>query len=362
MAINTPRSSSGFPVPIGGVPFPGELPPSLLFEIAYILIIPLIVFRFVTKASRTMVIMGVTFTTGERIMNFAFRIAQADNSNLRTSKFMLNWLQGAYCAGFLALANDVLHIARAYLVNTTRRIDAEYAGDKSDADGLAPDPPNVDDRQDSCVDAIQLEELGASDAVSKMSSKNDLIQAVKEVKAADIRSTHDEPKRRLCFRIICITLTITFGVAAILGAISGGSYYDGMTNRSKAKLTQQTRFLEAILGLVILQSTNLLLLTAWVTRSRRVHYKRVLYLCLITCILTIPPVYRLAVMSAKTTSLLTTTPDSFNGFRAKALFYGLHIFPELIGAVLLLGINVRTAYNTGLGGDFGVRDRTSKSQ
>lgn len=36
--------------------------------------------------------------------------------------------------------------------------------------------------------------------------------------------------------------------------------------------------------------------------------------------------------------------------------YGLRLFPELIAAVLLLGINVRIIYHTGLSGDWGVRD------
>lgn len=73
---------------------------------------------------------------------------------------------------------------------------------------------------------------------------------------------------------------------------------------------------------------------------------------------TIPPVYRLSVMSATTTSLsISVTVDPLNGHNAKALFYGLHLFPELIAAVLLLGINVRAVYSTGLSGDWGIRDR-----
>ena len=63
-------------------------------------------------------------------------------------------------------------------------------------------------------------------------------------------------------------------------------------------------------------------------------------------------------MSATTTSLsISDTVDPLNGHQAKALFYGLHIFPELIAAVLLLGVNIRVVYATGLGGDWGLRDR-----
>lgn len=68
--------------------------------------------------------------------------------------------------------------------------------------------------------------------------------------------------------------------------------------------------------------------------------------------------YRLSVMSATTTSLSTSAGvDSLNGHDAKALFYGLQLFPELIAAVLLLGVNVQAIYNTGIAGDWAVRDR-----
>ena len=66
----------------------------------------------------------------------------------------------------------------------------------------------------------------------------------------------------------------------------------------------------------------------------------------------------MSIMSATTNSLSTSVAiDPLNGHDAKALFYGLHLFPELIAAVLLLGVNVRVVYNTGLAGDWGIRDR-----
>ncbi|EPS95065.1 hypothetical protein FOMPIDRAFT_1133221 [Fomitopsis schrenkii] len=312
--MSASNSTFVFPAPIGGVPSPGDFPPSLFFEIAYIFLIPLLALRWSRKTSRTLVIMGVTFTSVERLVSFGLRMAQANNPHLRTLKFMVNELQSGYCATFLALANDCQHIARAYLVNSTRGTDFHPIGGIFGAEGLTPGEPTV--HVPLC----------------------------------------DEPKRRRRFRIVCIILTVTFVIASLCGLVSGAMYRDATTSLPKAAITQGARY--AILGLAILQSTNLLLLSALLTRPRRVASRRILYICFICCVLTISPVYRLSVMSAKATSLsISVTADPLNGQEAKALFYGLHIFPELIAAVLLLGVNIQAVYNTGFAGDWGIRDR-----
>ncbi|EPS95072.1 hypothetical protein FOMPIDRAFT_1133224 [Fomitopsis schrenkii] len=338
--MSASNSTFFFPAPIGGVPSPRDFPPSLFFEIAYILLIPLLAIRWSRKTSRTLVIMGVTITSVERLVSFGIRMAQANNPHLRTLKFMVNELQGGYCATFLALANDCLHIARAYL----------------------------------------MEELGALDG--RKSTKQSAVVGELEVGVTrnDSVPLCDEPKRRRCFRTVCIILTVTFVVGALCGLVSGATYHDAVTNPSKAAITQGARyvplthflrvlydafdlrpfvrFIEAILGVIVLQSTDLLLLFALVTRPRRVAKTRILYICFICCILTISPVYRLSVMSARTTSLsISVAADPLNGHDAKALFYGLQLFPELIAAVLLLSVNVQAVYNTGLRGDWGIRDR-----
>lgn len=165
-------------------------------------------------------------------------MAQANNPHLRTDKFMVNEVQSAYCATFLALANDCLHIARAYLVNSTRGTELDQASGGKDADELTQDEPTV--RYASGVAAIQMEELGTSDG--KMLAKQQA--AVSEVGVTRKHGVRDEPKRRRRFRIVCVVLTGTFIVGAILGLVSGATYHDAITSLSKAKTTQGARYVK----------------------------------------------------------------------------------------------------------------------
>lgn len=251
MSANVP--SFAFPAPVGGVPSPGDFPPSLFFEIAYILLIPLIAFRWSRKTSRTLVLIGVTATSVERcvpyclystnvlnskpsIVNFGIRMSQANNPHLRTDKFMVNEVQSAYCATFLALANDCLHIARAYLVNSTRGTESDRAGHGDDGDEAMQDEPTV--RYASGVAAIQMEEFGTVDG--KMFAKQQA--TVSEVGVTRKHGMPDEPKKRRRLRIICIVLTGMFIVGAILGLVSGATYYDAIMSPSKATITQGARY------------------------------------------------------------------------------------------------------------------------
>ena len=62
-------------------------------------------------------------------------------------------------------------------------------------------------------------------------------------------------------------------------------------------------------------------------------------------------VYRLIVMRLKTTSLTSTGPSSLNDPASKATFYVFHAGLELLAAAVLLGVNVREMFGTGLTGD-----------
>lgn len=62
-------------------------------------------------------------------------------------------------------------------------------------------------------------------------------------------------------------------------------------------------------------------------------------------------VYRLVVMRFQTDSLTSTAPGSLNDPASKTTFYIFHIVPEWICSVVLLGIDVRERFDTGLFGD-----------
>lgn len=231
-------------------------------------------------------------------------MAQADNPNLRTVKAMVNLLQSGYCATFLALANDCLHITRVYLVHSTRGADFVPIGEDDDADVLASSEPAVQYVPD--VDAIQMDEFGTLDG-KKYTAQPTVVGEVERVPRTHKYGARDEPKRRKHLRIICLVLSVAFIVGALCGVVSGATYHDAMTSPSTAAITQGTRYVliarficvpcdafdlrsfirlaEAILGVIILQSTNILLLSALLMRPQRVEIKRVFYICLICCIL-----------------------------------------------------------------------------
>lgn len=62
-------------------------------------------------------------------------------------------------------------------------------------------------------------------------------------------------------------------------------------------------------------------------------------------------IYRFVVLSDTTPDLVFTGPGSLNTTREKILFYVLHAAPEFHAAAVLMSIDVRRIYGTGLWGD-----------
>ena len=76
---------------------------------------------------------------------------------------------------------------------------------------------------------------------------------------------------------------------------------------------------------------------------------------------TIVSVYRLFVMTDRIDSL-TEPGNALNKPSAKAAFYVLHIVPEWIAAVILLGYNTRQVFGTGPWGDWRRKDETEEQR
>lgn len=76
----------------------------------------------------------------------------------------------------------------------------------------------------------------------------------------------------------------------------------------------------------------------------------------------IPAIYRLSVMYRTTTTLISISPSSLNTPAAKATFYVFHMMPEWISVSLLLGLNIREIFDTGMLGDWRIVDETKKEQ
>ena len=63
-------------------------------------------------------------------------------------------------------------------------------------------------------------------------------------------------------------------------------------------------------------------------------------------------------MYNETTSLLSVGPHTLNSPGAKAGFYIFHSLPEWLASLLLLGMNIRQLFGTGLFGDWRRKDET----
>ena len=114
--------------------------------------------------------------------------------------------------------------------------ESDRAGNGNDGDEAMQDDPTV--RYASRVTAIQMEEFGTLDG--RMFAKQQA--AVSEVGVTRKHGMPDEPKKRRRLRIICIVLTGMFIVGAILGLVSGATYYDAIMSPSKATITQGARY------------------------------------------------------------------------------------------------------------------------
>jgi len=68
-----------FPSPIGGIPFPHDFAPALFFTILYAIVVPVGVYRLISKRSRTLAIAGTVVFMVERVADFAIRAVKPRN-------------------------------------------------------------------------------------------------------------------------------------------------------------------------------------------------------------------------------------------------------------------------------------------
>ncbi|PCH43738.1 hypothetical protein WOLCODRAFT_18531 [Wolfiporia cocos MD-104 SS10] len=314
-----------FPAPIGGVPFPLDFGPAVFFAVIYAICVPLVLFRLALPSSRTFVILGTMIFTVERIVDFALRAEEAHSPSKRVSKYFVSYLQTAYAAGFIGIGQDLVVLARAFLVNSTHGDDSAHSAGSSRVD----------------VGSRDLEDAQPLTGWPYVRFP---------------RARADEPRRRFWTRRACGAMSLLYWAAVILATVSGATYFAGIASASQAQLTQQTRYAATVLTLVLLQATNWLVLWSLMTCPYRIARVPALVLCLVANLLTVTSVYRLAAMHHQTTALLSTAPGSLNSAPAKAVFYALHIAPEWLAGAVLLGVNVRKMFDTGLMGDWRSRE------
>lgn len=62
-------------------------------------------------------------------------------------------------------------------------------------------------------------------------------------------------------------------------------------------------------------------------------------------------VYRITVLTHNTTSLFSLAPGGQNTPEEKAAFYVFHVAPEFLSAAVLMALNARRVFGTGMWGD-----------
>ncbi|CCM00423.1 uncharacterized protein FIBRA_02453 [Fibroporia radiculosa] len=340
-------ASSSFPAPVGGAPIAIDFAPSIVFVCLYIACLPLAISRIANKRTRTFILVGTTVLSLERVVNFALRAAASRNPAGFDTKNNMDYFQSSYGTGYLGLGQDVMNVLRAYLVGTTR------------PRSMRPAPPCRTDTEQA-QKPLAKADAGDADAVAAGAGTH-----VQELSVSDAADAPDEPRRRVALRALFGGAMLLYILAMVLVTISGGDYWNGTRSAGAGALVQYTRCVRAAPlraataemldadGRAV-QGTNAVAIWAWRTRPARVGAGRVLFVSFITCLLCIPATYRLVVMQYHSSGLLSTGPSSLNMPLEKAGFYALHEAPAWIAVVLLLSVDVRRRFHTGLKGDLSI--------
>jgi len=315
-----------FPSPVGGVAFPFDFAPSILFAILYGLLVPFTIYRALHRSSRTVLIIGTVTFSIERVVIFSLRAAQARNEKMRESRGLASYMQSTLALGFISIANDLVNILRCVLVNSTYGTDT-YA-------------------QSPAATSAKLEPTSIEESES-------------QTRISDYIPDH--PRTRFWMRRYTAILGLAFLAATVPGIVGNSTYNKGIDDQNQANKMMRARYASSAVGLaliLVLMATTLWAKFNLVGVSKRAYG----LLMILLCLLSIPAIYRLSVMFHTTTSLTSLEPGSLNSPGAKAAFYVFHIVPELLTTVLLIVVNVRQTMGTGPFGDYRWRDETAKER
>ncbi|KAF8573532.1 hypothetical protein K439DRAFT_1625004 [Ramaria rubella] len=296
-----------FPSPVGGTLIKEDFAPSIVFAILYGLLVPLAAFRFLRKESRTVLLIGVTTFSIERVVIFSLRANQSGNVEKAASAGLASYEQVTLGLGYIGMCDALIGFLRALLVNSTR---PEANGDQEHTNPT-PQP--------------------------------------------------DRPRERFWYRRLADFLSWGFLGATVSGLISGSIYSKSINSSSSASHVMVLRYVSS--GLAFLMLMHILLVALVATRSVRRINKSAVYILMgpVTLLATVA-LYRLAVMHNTTDSLLSRGPGSLSSPSAKALFYIFHVVPEWTTAALILGLNSRGIFNTGPFGDWRATDPKPKPE
>ncbi|KAI0645174.1 hypothetical protein C8Q79DRAFT_756659 [Trametes meyenii] len=330
-------STHEFPVPVGGAPFDVDFIPSILFAVLYGLLVPLVFYRLARRRSRTLVLLGTSIMAIEHVVAFSLRANSAHKAGPRQSAALQAYLQTSLGGGFITLGQDITALLRALLVNAT------FAAPSSGRD-VSPGGSTV-----------ALSAIRPQGGIDMFVDPQDASAAKPAPPALLSRFAlggwqEDQPRRRLWIRRVFGTAFVLFLVAITLGIVVSVDYKQAIRTGAHATLVQQLRYASAALAYLLIHGLTLAALYGALCIPR-VRRGPALLIVLVSLLLTVVALYRLIIMHHSTTSLLSMVHGSQNTHGEKVVFYVLHVAPEWLAVALLLSVDARSKFKTGLLGD-----------
>ncbi|KAI0687962.1 hypothetical protein C8T65DRAFT_127572 [Cerioporus squamosus] len=320
-----------FASPIGGAPFPIDFAPSILFSVLHGLLVLVFAWRMTRSQTRHFVLIGALVFTTERTVFYGLRAHAAHNAGARTNESLETYLQTTLAGGFISLGIDLLQLTRALLVNATK-------GSKVLANEAR---ANKNGKPDS------LEVRGSEASFLTDSDRSTTVEG--------FAGLEDLPHLRAWIRRIGLAAAILFWVTIILGIVAGVYYQGALHSGANAELVRQLWYVSTVLGLLLI--VGVAMSAAWACYIiPRVPKSSTAWIVLVAALASTVAIYRLVVMRFSTTSLLSDAPGSLNSLQSKATFYVFHATPEYLAVAILISLDARRVFATGLWGDRRVRD------
>ncbi|PIL33536.1 hypothetical protein GSI_04159 [Ganoderma sinense ZZ0214-1] len=366
------NSTNPFPAPVGGVPDALDFAPSVFFAVLYALMAPIVIWRMAHPRSRNTVLLTTSLFSIERVVLFSLRAAAARDATFRPNIDLETYFQASASGGFVSIGHDVVNVLRALLVSSTlggdmlarhkltpphvrkaqKETETETEKEAGSYTALALAPPNTA-RGEGHGQRMYQVELGV-DRDGACSSSTTCVGGP-DVEFAD------QTKLRRTIRTWLSVTSLLFLAAVAVSSVAGANYKNAIKGNSGAgDLVRSLWYASTVLTIVLLVAAAITALFA-PYKLPRVPRTSALWIVLVTCLLSIVGIYRIAVISHSTTSIFSTAPGSQNTPCNKAAFYVLHAAPEFVSTALLVSLNARRVFGTGPWGDLRPRDPKSKA-
>ncbi|THH30941.1 hypothetical protein EUX98_g3243 [Antrodiella citrinella] len=303
-----------FPAPIGGTPFTFDFAPSVVFTVAWALLVPLVAWRIISPKSRTCVSANPMALVLERLIILSLRSSEAHMNTGHISHNLNIFIQTTYSLGFVNLTSGILGLLRNLLVSATL---------SSVSDNVTAGPIAKDDSESTIApESTSTIEAGIAERAGE----------------------------RMWYRRITNSLIVAFLLPLSLGIAAGVVFPKAERNVHMVDTERSLRYITGAISYLLLLLVQGLTLYAAVA-VRGIARTPVWTLFILLSLLNIVAIYRLVVMRSMTDSATSLAAGSLNTRTSKILFYVLHLVPEWLVAAFLLGVNAREFYRAGLWGD-----------